>query len=63
MSDEIMLSERTFQRGEQQWRVNRRGEWSVYMWGWFPFGHNPRGQFMPIEKNEVPPELIREASR
>ena len=58
MNDKIVLAERTFHRGTQQWRVDSAGNWSVYMWGWWPSGANPRGQFMPIEKNKVPKELI-----
>ena len=56
--NQIKLVEQTFSLGPQQWRVDSQGNWSVYMWGWWPFGGNPRGQFVSIEKSKVPKELI-----
>ena len=40
------LYERSFTYGQQRWTVDSSGQWSVYVWGWWPFGANPRGQFM-----------------
>ena len=55
--------ERTFSRGAQRWRVDEKGQWSVYMWGWWPTGASPRGQFMPVETKKVPRELLDAAAR
>lgn len=53
----VALAERTFAVGPQRWRVDAQGHWSVYMWGWWPTGANPRGQFVAIPEDKVPYEV------
>ena len=58
----IKLCERTFARGHQRWRVDIHGDWSCYMWGWWPNGSEyPSGRYVRIAKDKVPAE-IREAA-
>ena len=58
----IKLCERTFTRGPQRWRVDNAGNWSVYMWGWWPDSNGtPSGRFQPVETERVPQELLDEA--
>jgi len=57
-----VLVERTFKLGPQSWRVDSHGNWSVLMWGWWPWSNGtPSWQWSSIDKNRVPAELLRQA--
>ena len=63
MAVDAILAERTFAQGRNRWRVDSQGRWSVYMWGWWPTGANPRGQFVPISADKVPHAIQQSAAR
>ena len=56
---EATICERTIAYGNQRWRVNSSGQWQVLMWGWFPFGNNPRWSWEPIDSSKVPKEVLK----
>ena len=59
-----ILCERTFAWDRQRWRVDSNGNWTTWMWGWWPDSHGtPSGRFMPIEKEKVPRELLAMVDR
>ena len=58
-SSNIKLCERTFARGRQRWRVDAGGNWSCYMWGWWPNGSDrPYGHYVMVKKDRVPQDLL-----
>ena len=62
-SPKITLAERTFARGQQRWRVDHSGNWSCYMWGWWPNGSNyPSGRYVSIGADKVPEDILEAAS-
>ena len=59
----IVLTDRTFSQGQNRWRIDFQGRWSVYLWGWWPTGVNPRGQFIAISADGVPNDIKQAATR
>lgn len=59
----IEVIERTFRRGGQRWRIDSLGGWAVLMFGTFgpSDGGYLRYQWVPIEIDRVPTELVRAA--
>ena len=57
----VVLSERTFSVGRNQYRVDAAGNWSALHFGWFPTGPNPRYQWVAIAKASVPKEVLKAA--
>lgn len=55
----IKLCERTFARGQQRWRIDHLGNWTCYMWGWWPGGSGyPSGRYVSINESKVPAEIL-----
>ena len=35
------------------------GDWLVHMWGWWPYGNNPRWSWVRVSCDKVPDEVKR----
>lgn len=51
------ICEKTIAYGPQRWRIDSKGNWSVLMFGWWPFGDNPRWEWSGISLDKVPKEV------
>jgi hypothetical protein len=57
------LCERTFAYGKARYRVDGDGTWYALFWGWFPFGHSPRYQWVQVKADEVPKAVLLAAAK
>jgi len=61
---ECKVVSKTIQFGEQHWRLNADGSWSVLAFGFFittPNATTPRYSWIPVKPENVPIEVKREA--
>jgi len=55
---EAFVSERTISYGEAQYKVDRKNNWKILMWGWWPNGNRrPQYRWMPIPCDRVPKKV------
>lgn len=58
----VTVCERTFALGQNRFRLDARGNWSVLPWGWWPTGSNPRYGWSSVEASKVPKEVLEKAN-
>jgi len=57
---EATICERTIAYGNQRWRVNSSGNWSVLMFGWWPDSNGtPSWRWEYINKDRVPKDVLK----